>query len=367
MLFPLIKNTSLVIGLSVLLASCSGKTTKQEPPEEAPVMVQVASANGNFASGVLDASGQVEAIRSANISTRVMGYITKIKVKVGDRVKAGQFLFSVNSTDVLAKKAQTEAMINQADAALLSAQKDYDRFTVLYKQQSASAKELDAMTLQYQSAKASAAAARAMRNEVSAQLAYTTVVAPFAGTITQKLTEEGSMASPGMPVLTIEQEGNMQVSASIPENQIASLNLGDEASMSVASVDKSIAGKVRQINPSSQFTGGQYTVKLSVAATDSKQLYAGMYVHIKILKNRKAGNGNQDSGAVMIPVKAIVKRDQLTGIYTVSSQNTALLRWLRLGPVSGEMVEVLSGLAKNESFILSAEGKLYNGAAVKIK
>jgi hypothetical protein len=66
-------------------------------------------------------------------------------------------------------------------------------------------------------------------------------------------------------------------------------------------------------------------------------------------------------------VKALISRDQLTGVYTVSSQNTALLRWLRLGPVSGDQVEVLSGLAKNEPFIVSAEGKLYNGVPVKIK
>ncbi len=353
--------------MSVLMTACTGKETKMQEQQAAPILVQREIPAGTSSPGMIEASGQVESIRSANISTRVMGYITQISVKVGDKVSAGQLLFSVNSTDILAKKAQTDAMITQADAAMGSAQKDYDRFTVLYKQQSASAKELDAMTLQYQSAKANADAARALRNEVSAQLAYTTVVAPFSGTITQKLAEAGSLATPGMPVLTIEQEAGLQVSASVAENQIASVKLGDDAIMSIESVNKQIAGKVTQINPSSQFTGGQYVIKLSVPSTDNKQLYAGMYVHIQIPVKNSSIATTADSSAILIPLKAIVNRDQLTGIYTISSQNTALLRWVRLGSTMGDRVEVLSGLAKNESFIVSADGKLYNGAAVKIK
>jgi RND family efflux transporter MFP subunit len=367
MRFSKIYVATIAIILSVFMVACSGKETKMQEQQDAPIIVQVATPGGSSASGMIEASGQVESIRSANISTRVMGYITQIKVKVGDKVSAGQLLFSVNSTDIAAKKSQADAMIAQADAAMRSAQKDYDRFTALYKQQSASAKELDAMTLQYQSAKANADAARAMRNEVSAQLAYTSVVAPFSGTVTQKLAEAGSMATPGMPVLTIEQAGGLQVSASVPENQIALVKLGDEAMMSIESAGKQISGKVTQINPSSQFTGGQYIIKLSVPSSDNKQLYAGMYVHIQIPLKNKTVATTADSGAILIPLKAIINRDQLTGVYTLSSQNTALLRWVRLGSTLGDQVEVLSGLAKNESFILSADGKIYNGAPVKIK
>ena len=92
-----------------------------------------------------------------------------------------------------------------------------------------------------------------------------------------------------------------------------------------------------------------------------------MFVHIQILLKGKSVGSKKKSDAVMIPLKAIVNRDQLTGVYTISSQNTALLRWVRLGNTTGNQVEVLSGLANNETFILSAEGRMYNGAPVKIK
>lgn len=352
-----------------MLTSCSSRKSEPTDKKETPVIVELATAAGTSSTpGLIEASGQVEASHAANISTRVMGYITRMTVKAGDHVQGGQILFTVSSNDIIAKRAQTDAMIAQAEAAQKNAQKDLDRYTVLYKQQSASAKELEQVSLQYQSAKANADAAKQMRNEVSAQLAYTTVTAPFSGVVTQKLADAGSMANPGMPVLTIEQVGNLQVSASIPENLIANLKTGDEAVMLIESASKTIHGKIIQVNPSSQFTGGQYIVKISIPANDSKTLYAGMYVHVQIVvKEHAIITTIQNDGKIFIPLKAIINRDQLAGVYTVSSQNTAMLRWLRLGSTSGDQVEVLSGLAANEPFILSAQGTIYNGTPVTIK
>ncbi len=365
----LFKKNSLIIMAStaaIFMASCGEKKEQAASSEQAPVLVEVSKPAGTSEEGFIEASGQVESARSVNITTRAMGYITQLSVKVGDPVKAGQVLFVINSADIKAKSAQTDAMIAQADAALKSAQKDYDRYTALYKQQSASAKELDQVTLQYQSAKAATDAAKQMKNEVSANLSYTTVTAPFSGIVTQKFVEQGGMASPGMPVLTIEQAGSLQVTASIAENQIAQLSLGNSATMNIASADETIEGKIIQINPSSQFSGGQYVVKISLPA-NNKQLYAGMFVHVQIPVKAKTLVNKDLSGTVVVPIKSIIYRDQLTGIYTISSQNTALLRWVRLGKTMGDQVEVLSGLSNSEQFILSAEGKLYNGASVKIK
>ena len=67
----------------------------------------------------------------------------------------------------------------------------------------------------------------------------------------------------------------------------------------------------------------------------------------------------------MVPVSAIFYKDELTGLYTVSANHTALLRWVRLGKQMGNDVEVLSGLSKDEPFILSANGKLADGVPVK--
>lgn len=363
-----LKTTSQIFAgiVLVLLSACSSnKKEEMVASKEAAIAVTVAVPSGSDQQGI-NVSGQIEASQTANISTRVMGYITMLKVKVGDHVGKGQLLATISNQDMLAKRGQTDAMIAEAQAALNSAQKDLDRFTVLYKQQSATAKELDNVTLQYNSAKSRLEGAKQMRNEVNASLGYTNLAAPFSGVVTQKFADAGSMANPGMPILTIEQSGSYQVSASVPENIINQVRQGATAIVSITSIDRKITGTVVQINPSSQFTGGQYIIKINIPDADKKGLYAGMYATVSIPVKEPAGV-TATANAVMVPASSIEHNDQLTGLYTIGSNNTALLRWVRLGKTYGDKVEVLSGLAKNEQFVVTADGKLYNGIPVSIK
>jgi hypothetical protein len=75
-------------------------------------------------------------------------------------------------------------------------------------------------------------------------------------------------------------------------------------------------------------------------------------------------NIENESSKILIPELALIHQGQLIGVYTVAANKTALLRWLRIGKTYGDQVEVLSGLSAKEQFILSADGKLYNGAKV---
>jgi RND family efflux transporter MFP subunit len=352
------------IGLLTMVACSSDKKEAPISNPDSAVAVTVAMPSG-IGNGELNISGQIEASQTANISTRVMGFITMLKVKVGDHVKKGQLLITISSQDLLAKRAQADAAITEAQSALNNAQKDLDRFTVLYKQQSATAKELDNVTLQYNTAKARLEGVRQMRNEVNANLAYSSLTAPFSGVITQKLADAGSMASPGVPLLTIEQSGSYQVSAGVPENAITDIHQGASARVTIKSVNKTIHGVITQISASSQYSGGQYIVKVSIPDGDKAGLYAGMYADISIpVKNQEGALPNDET--VLVPLSSIHYRDQLTGLYTIGSGNTALLRWVRLGKTYGDKVEVLTGLAKNEEFITMANGKLYDGVPVKM-
>ncbi len=103
-------------------------------------------------------------------------------------------------------------------------------------------------------------------------------------------------------------------------------------------------------------------MKVLLDKTEAKIL-SGMYATVR-LEADDQGNGKT---VVTIPSKALVHKGQLTGVYTLGQDNVALLRWLRLGENYGEEVEVLSGLSKGDQYIVSAEGKLYNGAKVTIQ
>lgn len=349
----------------IFLSACSSSSEKLIAVEKVPAIQVVVENPLVNTDNSISVTGQIESAHSANISTRVMGYITSIKVKAGDHVNKGQLLATISNEDILAKRAQIDAMISSARASLASAEKDYQRFTTLYNQKSATAKELDNVNLQYQAAKAGLQSAMQMKAEANAMLAYTNITAPFSGVIAQKLADAGSMANPGMPILVLEQNKNLQVSAVIPETEITRIKLKSPATISIKSIDKTVTGTVIEISPSSIATGGQYVVKISLPQEAQNGLNAGMYTNVNIVTKDKSSATNIE--AVLIPLSAINHIGQLTALYTISSDSTALLRYVRLGKTYGNNVEILSGLNNKEPFIASADGKLYNGVPVRVK
>ncbi|MDP5093012.1 MAG: efflux RND transporter periplasmic adaptor subunit, partial [Polaribacter sp.] len=226
---------------------------------------------------------------------------------------------------------------------------------------SASQKEFDDITAHYQMAKARLEAANQMKNEINSQFAYTNITAPFSGVITAKMIEKGDMANPGQPLISIEAPGNFEVIAMVPESEISSIKQGISVDVTIKSINETVKGIVKEVSSSSKNTGGQYLVKIDLDKSTAPIL-SGMFATIQfpIAKNSK-------SQSTLIPMDVIVSNGQLSGVYTVSQSNTAILRWLTLGKTYGNQVEVLSGLNSDESYIVSAKGKLFNGAKVSIQ
>ena len=354
---------TLLLTAGIFLTSCSGENHKAEVKKDTPVSVTVTVA-GKQSSENIFASGQIESKEVAMISTRVMGLITGIRVKVGDIVKQGQLLVTISNDDILAKKAQAQAMVAEAEAALIDAQKDRERLGVLYQQQSASSKEFENATLHYNTVRSRAEAARQMQKEAQAMLTYTNLVAPFSGVVTEKNMDAGSMATPGMPILVVEQAGPYQVKASVSESDIAQVKSGAEAEVVIKSTGKIIQGRVTGVSPSSKFSGGQYSIIISLPGAERNGLYAGMSVNVGIASTTVSDASND---IVLVPVSAIIQKDQLSGLYTINDNQTASFRWVKLGRTYGDHVEILSGLRLEEKFILASEGRLYNGVPVTIK
>lgn len=349
--------------VALLLTACGGEDPVAVQENKTPITVTLATPSGAVNGGIA-VSGQLESKQTANISTRMMGHITKMYVQVGDRVRRGQTLVNIAAEDIQAKRMQTNAAITEAEAHVASAQKDYERFNNLYKKQSATAKELDNVTLQYNAAKARLEAARQMRNEVNAQGGYIALTAPFDGVITARMADDGDMANPGMPLLTVEQAGTLQVSTTVSETEIGALRKGAKAQVQVKAIQKNLDAVITEISPSAQMTGGQYVVKMAITG-DKTGLYSGMYVQVFIPVDKPVQANS--SANVVIPAKALVHKDELVGLYTVSANNTAILRWVRTGKTVGDQVEILSGLAAGEGYVLEAASPLYNGAPLQIK
>ncbi|MBT8293276.1 MAG: efflux RND transporter periplasmic adaptor subunit [Eudoraea sp.] len=350
-----------VLLLILLVWSCGNKEQKEQEVNDSVIPVTVKLVGEIEGPAMISTSGKIEAVKSANLSTRMMGHVDKIYVRIGDRVRRGQLLLSINNMDLSAKLAQVNAGIAEATAAYNNAEKDLKRFTVLFEEKSATQKELDDITANFSMAEARLEAARQMKNEVNAQFSYADIRAPFSGVVTNKFINPGDMANPGIPLLEIEAPGKYQVLTLVPESEITKIKQGMEVQVSLNSLDENIQGEVVEVSSSSKNTGGQYHVKVSLSETSAPVL-SGMYATIKF-----PVTAENQSRAALIPIEAVVHKGQLSGVYTVSESNTALLRWLRLGRSYGDRVEVLSGLSVDESFIVSSNGKLYNGAKIAIQ
>jgi len=354
------KYISLVF-LSILMISC-GKDTKETTVDQTPAIpVEVSSVNSGKSTPFFTASGKIEAINKVTLSTRTSGYVDAIYVRVGDKVEKGKLLLSINNADLQAKRAQVNASITEATAAYTIAEKDYNRFKNLYAENSASQKEMDDMTANFEMAKARLEAANQMKNEINAQFKYVDIKAPFSGVITNKFIETGDLANPGVPLIAMESPGSFEVKLMVPESEISQIKINTKVSVLVKSISETLSGIVSEVSTSANNTGGQYLVKVTIDKSDAPIL-SGMYTSVMFPVKRK-----MESNIVLVPIDVIVTKGQLSGIYTVSQNQTALLRWLRLGKTFGDKVEVLSGLNADEQYILSAEGKLYNGVKVTIQ
>ena len=359
-----ILKTGIFLSAFAVLASCS--SDKNEIKDNAkPIEVKLSNSATTDALGYAGASGKLVAKNSVNVSTRMMGYITSLRADVGDFVSAGQGLVSINNTDIQAKGGQANAQIAQAQANFNIAQKDFQRFQNLYNNQSASQKELDDMRARYEMAKANLDGARMMKNEVNSQYRYTNITAPISGVITAKFANQGDLANPGMPILTIESSGNLQAQVLVSEQDITLIKSGMPVKVLMKSTNNEVTGTVDEISRSATNTGGQYLVKINVP--QSRDYLPGMFVTV-VFPFKRSGSVNQDfQESVTVPKSALVENGQLTGIYTVSSANTAMLRWIKTGKTLGDQVEILSGLNSKEPYIVSANGKLFNGAKVQVK
>lgn len=347
-----------ILGLAALLTvSSCGK--KQDAAENRPaIKVVVKQADSAFLGHGITFSGKIEPVKQSVVSTRIMGQISQFYVSEGQLVKKGDLLVSIRSNDIKARQNQVAASIDEIKAAFENAENDYRRFQSLYASGSASKKELEDMATRFKMAEARLASVSTMEDELAEMMSYADVRAPYAGVVTQKFLNGGDMASPGMPLLALEGGDRFQVSFLVPESEINAIQIGDKVTLSVHSTGQKAQGVVSEVNPSRIHSGGHYQVVAQSDDFERQKAKSGMTVLVVSDKLQKK--------SVTVDRKALVNRGQLTGLWCVTDQGQTLLRWVRVGLVADHQAEILSGMTVGDSYVLSASGRLYDGAHVAL-
>ncbi|HKJ30714.1 MAG TPA: efflux RND transporter periplasmic adaptor subunit [Balneolales bacterium] len=349
--------TALLLAGSMIACSSADKPAKESQSE--PVQAKVETAGYQKIPEAFTFTGTVQADHRITLSTKLMGRITYQPFEEGDYVKKGQVLVRIKSDNLSAQKDQVEANLAQANANLANVKTNYDRIKALFQEQSATQKEYDDIKTQYHVVQANVKALKSKMREINDMLDYAVIKSPLDGYIVRKIAEQGDMAAPGSPLLTVEDVHGLEVRATVPESQIGLFHTSDTVHIEIDAIGgKLVSGKVTSINPSGDMMSRQFDVKIKLTgkAKTLQSVKAGMFARVMLEK------GHED--VISVPASALVNRGQLTGIYTLGSNNEVILRWVRTGRKVGSDVEILSGLSKGDRYIASYDGRLREGQKV---
>lgn len=189
-------------------------------------------------------------------------------------------------------------------------------------------------------------------------LAYTRIRAPFAGMVTARMADPGTLAAPGVPLLQVDSAGPLQLQTTVDESAIGAVRVGMKIQVDVDSAPSAAAtGTVSQIVPAADPASHTFLVKIDLAA--SKQLRAGMYGTAEI----PTGSHR----AILAPSSSIVMRGSLPCAYVLDGNGIAQLRYVTLGSSHGELVEILSGISAGEKLVDKPEDRDLAGKRIEVQ
>lgn len=371
--------------LAALLAACGGHgDAKTEAAEQQSVPVETIAVRSGDWLDFYEATGTVRARTAAVISAKVMGHVREVAVNVGNRVRAGQTLVTLDARDLEANYLRAEAGVEEARAAvpevenaiaaakaqLELAQVTHARMSDLFEKRSISNQEYDESAARLRSARANYEMAVAKSRQIQARIAqaeqaqsaaaiargYARITAPFDGVVTEKTAEPGALATPGAPLLTIERQGAFRLEVEVEESLLGSIRPGEAATVTLATLERPVAARVSEIVPAVDPGSRAYTVKLDLPA--SPELRSGLFGRAAFARGTRR--------ALVVPEAAVIERGQIQSVM-VADNGIARMRLVTTGQRREGHVEILSGLTEGETLIYPVPAGLQDSARVEVR
>jgi RND family efflux transporter MFP subunit len=375
-------------GVIILIISfscgCGAGNDKQN--NQSDVMVdpaQVEKINPLIVDDLYRSVATVKSKNTAQISSKVMGYVLAVNVKEGDTVNEGDVLVVLQSKELESRLegarnalSEIESNISEAEAAKAEAHAQLNlaeitflRFKDLRERESVSQQEFDQANAGYEVAKARKSRSEqtlgsfyAKKKQVAASLDeaktfydYTHLKAPFGGLISQKMVDEGSLASPGTPLVVLEDNTHYQLEAVVDESKSGTIKIGQEIDVNVDALgEKKIKGKVAEVIPHIDSVSRTFQVKIDLPVLP--QITSGMFGKAYFPMGKRT--------MMLVPKGALLECGELSSLLVVNQNGRVERRLVKEGKEYQGKVEILSGLNFGESIVARDVFKVKEGCLV---
>lgn len=308
-------------------------------------------------------SGTVRGRYETNMAFQVGGRILNRNVQLGDRVKAGDVLMSIDSRDVVQQSNQGDAQAAAAKSQLDLAQNNLNRYRQLYAQEAVPAMVLDQYQASYDAALSAYNQAVAQASLGHNAMGYTSLVAGSDGVISSISAESGQVVGAGQTVLTLIQSSELEVEINVPESHLQDVSVGKQVEVSFWALQGvTCQGVIREVAPMADSVAKTYKVRVTVVNPPA-DMKLGMTANVRCSEVAAAGTNSSD---VMLPLSAIYQSGDDTQVWVVDPEAlTISLVKVRVERLGNNQVKV-SGLQNGAIVVTAGVHMLREGTKVRL-
>ena len=343
-----------VLMLSSLFVGCGKK--QQETNAIEPVRVKemiVGTGDNQTLSSGYNYSGTVEEENGAFLSFTVGGVITQLKVKVGDRVRKGQLIATVDPTTIRASYDMAHATRMQAEDAFKRMKQLHDKGSL--------------PEMKWVEAQSQLQQAIASENIAAKSLGDCNLYAPHDGVISDKNAEVGQNAAPGVPIVKLVTTKVLNVKISVPESEMAAIHVRQRARIAVQALDgKQYEGYVVEKGVIADPVSRSYSVKIRVEGVDNA-LLPGMVSQVNLGKGSPTSPSHGSVAPIVITAHLVQLADDNSNFIWLDEGGKAVRRVIVCGEYSSNGVSIVSGLKSGDKVIVEGQQKVSTGTAIKTK
>jgi len=309
--------------------------------------------------------GEIEPLASVTVIPKVVGNLERLRLPSGDPVeentdvKAGETIAVIEHASLQAAAQAAEAQLELAKVTELNAAQEKTRWENLYKDGSATEQQRDNALTAWKRSSAQVKLAEAQLAQATASLNDATIEAPISGIVSRKSVDEGDMVGPGTPLFKIINVETVKLMAGVSERHIPNLRAGKTLVRAEVDAypDQTFTGVVHQVSAS--VSPGTRTVELEVRIPNGdNRLKPGMFIRASV-------DLVTSENAPVVPEEAIVWKTGLPFVFVLDG-NIVRQRGIKVGPLTGEIREVLEGLTDNDTIAVKGHLYLRDGETVKV-